>query len=95
MKFMFAKLDSRMKILILYVLKNKAKVQAKCDSTFDCSVESYSEQAPCPQPENAGCRVDVEKDAIKAMNIGKDYVLNCVDSKTSFGFLRGKRDSWK
>ncbi|KAK8478550.1 hypothetical protein V6N11_057175 [Hibiscus sabdariffa] len=51
---MFAKLDSRMKILILYVLKNKAKVQAKCDSTFDCSVESYSEQAPCPQPENAG-----------------------------------------
>ncbi|KAL4339722.1 hypothetical protein GQ457_08G036010 [Hibiscus cannabinus] len=81
-------------------VKGKAKVQEKCVSTSsDCSMEASSEQVPCLHSENTGGSVGVEKDAlkdmekeaIKAMNVGKDYGFNCVEySETSFRSLGEK-----
>ncbi|KAK8648659.1 hypothetical protein V6N13_129407 [Hibiscus sabdariffa] len=81
-------------------VKGKAKVQEKCASTSsDCSMESSSEQVLCLHSENTGGSVgvekdalkDVEKEAIKAMNVEKDYGFNCVEySETSFRSLREK-----
>ncbi|KAK8497083.1 hypothetical protein V6N12_000243 [Hibiscus sabdariffa] len=75
----------------LYCTVN-SKAQVQSDKVLsDRLAELLSEHVHRPQPETVGCNVDMEKEAINEMNIGKEYGFNCGDdSENSFRFIREK-----